>query len=36
MAMVYGFSGETPQIDVDIVNDVIKDRGEYGVFGEER
>lgn len=36
MAMVYGFSGEAPQIDVGIVNDVIKDRGTYGVFGESR
>lgn len=35
MALVYGFSGEAQQIDVDLVNEVVKDRSTYGLFGNE-
>lgn len=32
MALVYGYAGEVPLIDIDIVNDTISDRLESGLF----
>lgn len=32
-ALVYGFSGETERIDHDLVEEVIRDKAQYGVFG---
>ncbi|MFV1983341.1 MAG: ExeA family protein [Thiohalomonadales bacterium] len=32
LVLVYGFSSETNIIDVDLVNEVIKDKEQYGVF----
>ena len=32
LALVYGFSSEAKMIDVDLVNEVIKDKEQYGVF----
>ena len=32
MALVYGFSSEAKMIDIDLVNEVIKDKERYGVF----
>jgi type II secretory pathway predicted ATPase ExeA len=31
-ALVYGFSGETTQIDNELIEDVIRDKAQYGVF----
>jgi general secretion pathway protein A len=33
MALIYGFAGEVEVIDVGLVEDVIKDRSTYGLFG---
>ena len=35
LVLVYGFSSETKMIDVDLVNEVIKDKEQYGVFSEK-
>jgi len=32
LVLVYGFSSESKMIDVDLVNEVIKDKEQYGVF----
>jgi len=34
-ALVYGFSAEAQEIGVDLVNEVIRDQSEYGVFSYE-
>lgn len=34
-ALVYGFSGEFKEIDVDLVNEVIRDQSEFGIFSPE-
>jgi len=33
MALIYGFAGEVKLIGLKLVNDVVKDRGTYGLFG---
>jgi type II secretory pathway predicted ATPase ExeA len=33
-ALVYGFSGETTQIDDELIQDVIRDKAQYGVFAK--
>lgn len=35
LALVYGFSSEAPKIDVDLVNEVINDKEQYGVFSNK-
>ena len=32
LALVYGFSSEVKKIDIDLINEVIKDKERYGVF----
>ncbi|MFP8781475.1 ExeA family protein [Hydrogenophaga sp. RWCD_12] len=34
MALVYGFAAEAPVIDVEVVDEVLRDRSEYGVLGD--
>lgn len=34
-ALVYGYSGEALEIDVDLVNEVIRDQSDFGVFSME-
>jgi len=34
-ALVYGFSTEAPLIDIDLVEEMLKDRAVYGGFGQE-
>ena len=34
MALVYGFAAEAPLIDVEVVDEVLRDRSEYGVLGD--
>lgn len=34
MALVYGFAAEAPLIDVGVVDEVLRDRSEYGVLGD--
>ena len=35
LALVYGFSSEVKKIDVDLINEVIKDKEQYGVFSNK-
>ncbi len=35
MCLVYGFSSETPIIDLNVVDEVLKDKEAFGVFGVE-
>jgi general secretion pathway protein A len=35
MALVYGFSGESTSIDVDLVDEVVRDQSMFGIFAPE-
>jgi hypothetical protein len=34
MALVYGYAAEAPLIDVHVVDEVLRDRSEFGVLGD--
>ena len=33
MALVYGFASDSPKIDANIIDEVLKDKAEFGVMG---
>ena len=35
LALVYGYSSDAKKIDVDLINEVIKDKEQYGVFSNK-